>query len=198
MDKQLHTQNQTLYIDEVRRGNYETFVKHVLDQIPVAFRLGSLDIKLLNDNKDHLVSIGDDLAETYCTVMSTTDADFFKGGECVGLIKKYWRDFIMGVNEGGYWVKMSIYMLKLFSANVGVAELITMPTQLVSLAIPRINKEGGLEDQVIVTLNKLSALIAGFYAEMLIHLLTESVGTSINAFMILAGNVVNELVKTYD
>ncbi|GAB6944061.1 hypothetical protein [Vulcanisaeta sp. JCM 14467] len=194
---QLHTQDQVLYIDEIRKGNYTIFIKHVLDQIPSAFKISSLDLKFLNDYRDYLLSINDELAETYCTIMSTTNNDFFKGSECVGAIREYWRDFITNVDKDEYWVRMGIHMLKLFSTNVGVAAIIALPIQLASLAVSRIEKDKKLEDQVIITLSKLSTLTAAFYAEILVHLLTESVGTPINAFMILAGNVVNELMKTY-
>lgn len=173
------------------------FVEHVLTQIPSAFRLGLLDVKLLSDYRDYLLSIGDELTETYCTIMSTTNIDFFKGGECMELIRGYWRDLITYIDKDGYWIKMGIYALKLFNANVGVAALIALPIQLVSLATSRIERDKRLEDQVIITLGKLSTLTAVFYAEVLIHLLTEGVGTPLNAFMVLAGNFVDELIKAY-
>lgn len=36
-------------MDEVRKGNYMFFVNHILNQIPDAFKMGSLDVKLLSD-----------------------------------------------------------------------------------------------------------------------------------------------------
>ncbi len=184
-------------MDEVRKGNYMVFVNHILNQIPDAFKMGSLDVKLLSDYRDYLLGIGDELAEIYCTIMSTTGIDFFRGGECVGLISKYWRDLITDVDKNEHWVRMGIYVLKLFSANVGVAALIALPIQLTSLATSRIKRDNKLEDQIIITLGKLSTLTASFYTEILVHLLTESVGTPINAFMMLAGNIVNELMRVY-
>ena len=194
---QSHAQDQVLYMDEIRKGNYAVFIKHVLDQVPNAYKISSLDLKLLNDYRDYLLSINDELAETYCTIMSTTNIDFFRESKCVEAIREYWRDFITNVDENEHWVRMGIHMLRLFSANVGVAALIALPIQLTSLAVSRIEKDKRLEGQLIITLSKLSTLTAAFYAEILIHLLTESVGTPINAFMVLAGNIVNELMKTY-
>ncbi|GAB6947029.1 hypothetical protein JCM16161A_11590 [Vulcanisaeta sp. JCM 16161] len=107
------------------------------------------------------------------------------------------RDLITDVDKNEHWVRMGIYVLKLFSANVGVAALIALPIQHTSLATSRIEKDNKLEDQIIITLGKLSTLTASFYAEMLVHLLTEGVGTPINAFMVLAGSIVNELMRVY-
>ncbi len=187
-----------LYFDEVRRGgNYTVFVNHVLEQIPVAYRVGAVDIEVLNKYRDDLLDIADELGEIYCTAMSTVNMDFFKGGACIEFIKQYWRDFITDIDRNEHWINMIIYMLKLFSVNVGVTALVTLPIQLSSLAVSIISRENKPVTQLVNALGKLSALTAAFYAEALVHLLTENVGVPLSAFMILAGGVVNELLKVY-
>lgn len=190
--------SQVLYMDEIKKGNYSVFVRHVLDQISDSFKLGSSDIKLLNDYRDYLLSIGTDLVRTYCSAMSMTNTEFFKSNDCIGAFENYWRDLFTDVGKDEYWIRISIFMLRLFSANVGIATLITMPTDLALLAILRAKEDGKLSDQLINTLGKLSILVSAFYAETLIHLLTEDVGVPLSAFMLLAGNFVNEIIKAYD
>lgn len=185
-------------MDEVRRGNYTAFVRYVLNQIPSEFRVDSLEAKFLNENKDYLVSIGADLVGMYCAVMSSTGTDFFKDNNCVNVLKEYWRDFITDADKDEYWVKMSIHMLKLFNANVGIAALVTMPMHLSLLAMLRAIGDGKSIDQLVNMINilgKLSILVSVFYAEMLIHLLVESIGTS--AFMMLVNHFAEELIKAY-
>ncbi|BDR93285.1 hypothetical protein [Vulcanisaeta souniana] len=189
--------HQILYFDEVKRGNYVVFVNHVLEQIPVAYRVGAVDIEVLNKYRDELLGIADELGETYCTAMSTTNTDFFKGGNCVEFVKQYWRDFITGIDRNEHWVSMVMYMLKLFSANVGVTALVTLPIQLSSLAVSIISGENKPVTQLVSALGKLSALTTAFYAEALVHLLTENVGVPLSAYMMLAGGLVNELLKVY-
>ena len=186
-------------MDELRRSNYAVFVKHVLDQISDSFKLSPSDIKLLNEYRDYLLSIGTDLARMYCSAMSMTSTEFFRRetGDCIGVIERYWHDFLTDVGNDEHWVKMSIHMLKLFSANVGVAALVTMPTHLSLLAVLRAVRDGKPIDQLSNILGKLSILMSAFYSELLIHLLTESVGTSLSAFMILAGHFVEQLINVY-
>ena len=185
-------------MDEVRRGNYTAFVRYVLNQIPSEFRVDSLEARFLNENRDYLVSIGADLVGMYCAVMSSTGTDFFKDSNCVNVLKEYWQDFITDADRDEYWVKMSIHMLKLFNANVGIAALVTMPMHLSLLAMLRAIGDGKPIDQLVNIINilgKLSILVSVFYAEMLINLLVGSIGTS--AFMMLVNHFAEELIKAY-
>ncbi|WP_054853178.1 hypothetical protein [Vulcanisaeta distributa] len=189
--------HQILYFDEVKRGNYMAFVNHVLEQVPVAYRVGAVDVEVINKYRDELLGITDELSEAYCTAMSTTNTDFFKGSDCIGFIKQYWRDFIIGIDRNEHWVNMIMYMLKLFSANVGVTALVTLPIQLSSLAVSIISGENKPVTQLVNSLGKLSALTTAFYAEALVHLLTENVGVPLSAYMMLAGGLVSELLRVY-
>ena len=190
----------TLYIDEMKKGNYKAFLEHVLNQIPTPLRCGQIDQETLKQYHQVLLEIADDLTDVYCTVMSNTDAEFFKSQECTEFIKNWWINYIQGPTNDTYWVKLMILALKLFNKNVGMAALATLPTHLTAMALSIITKTHQQSEdyrKLTTTLDKLAALTTAFYSELLIHMIVEETGAPISAFMNLAGYAAERMLTTY-
>jgi len=83
------TSHTILYIDEMRKGNYEIFLEHVFSQLPTPFRWNQVDEEILKQHSQELLEIANDLAETYCTVMSNTNIEFFRNQECTEFVKNW-------------------------------------------------------------------------------------------------------------
>ncbi|WP_069806883.1 hypothetical protein [Vulcanisaeta thermophila] len=181
-----------LYVEELRRGNYQVFVDHVISQLPPALRVSSVDVEVINRYRDELLSMARDITESYCTVMSTLGMEFFRGSECNDVVSKWWVEFISDLESPRHWIRLITIALDLFSRGVGVAALITMPIQMAYVAASSINNP-----QFTGAMAKLAALTTAFYTEALIHLLTEETGTPLSAFMVLAGRAVEDLLRVY-
>jgi hypothetical protein len=76
-----------LYIDEMRKGNYKIFLEHVFSQLPTPFRWSQVDEEILKQHSQELLEIANDLAETYCTVMSNTNIEFFRTRNVQSLLR---------------------------------------------------------------------------------------------------------------
>ncbi|MCG2867276.1 MAG: hypothetical protein L7H08_07105 [Vulcanisaeta sp.] len=190
----------TLYIDEIKKGNYKIFLEHVFSQLPTPFRWNQADGEILKQHSQELLEIANDLAETYCTVMSNTNIEFFRNQECTEFVKNWWINYVQGPNNDMYWVKLGIMALELFNKNVGVAILTSLPTQLSAMALSMIIKapqQSGDYWKLSMVLGKLAALTTAFYSEILVHMIVEETGLPLSVFMNLAGHAVEQILKTY-
>ena len=79
----------TLYIDEMKKGNYKIFLEHVFSQLPTPFRWNQADGEILKQHSQELLEIANDLAETYCTAMSNMNIESFGKQECTEFVKNW-------------------------------------------------------------------------------------------------------------
>jgi hypothetical protein len=189
-----------LYIDEIRKGNYKIFLEHVFSQSPTPFHWSQVDEEILKQHSQELLEIANDLAETYCTVMSNTNIEFFRNQECTEFVKNWWTNYVQGPNNDMYWVKLGIMALELFNKNVGVAVLTSLPTQLSATAfsiIIKASQQSGDHWKLSMVLGKLAALTTALYSELLVHMIVEETGSPLSVFMNLAGHVAEQMLEAY-
>jgi len=187
----------TLYIDEMKKGNYKIFLEHVFSQLPTPFRWNQADGEILKQHSQELLEIANDLAETYCTAMSNMNIESFGKQECTEFVKNWWINYVQGPNNDMYWVKLAIMALELFNKNVGVAILTSLPTQLSATALNIITKASQQSGDLSMVLGKLAALTTALYSELLVHMIVEETGSPLSVFMNLAGHVAEQMLETY-